>query len=271
MNRMKLATQDKPFFPSRFDEKLRTVQSMGFEAFEVDGKDLIERFDEIKQAIKATGVPICTACGGYRGWIGDFEEEKRQHAINDIGEILKHLAEIGGKGIVVPAAWGMFSKRLPPLIPPRSDEEDRQVLLDSLEKINQVAIETETYLYLEPLNRYEDHMLNKLADAVSLIEEGKFSNVKIVADFFHMNIEEASIEESIREAKDYIGHIHIADSHRYQPGSGHFDFTAAFQALREIDFEGYMVFECRVLGTPEEKAYAKSVQYIKNCLEKCAQ
>ncbi len=263
---MKLATQDKPFFPDRFAEKLQLVKSLGFAAFEVDGKVLVERFDEIKRAIKETGVPVCTACGGYRGWIGDFDEGRRRQAIADISEILKHLAEISGQGIIVPAAWGMFSKRLPPLVPPRSEEEDRKVLLDSLGQINRVAQETGTYLYLEPLNRYEDHMLNKLSDAVSLIEEGKFSNVKVIADFFHMNIEEASIEKSLREAKDHLGHIHLADSHRYQPGDGHLDFVSGFKVLSEIGYDGYMAFECRVLGKPEEEAYRNSVKYIQACL-----
>ncbi|SEM70424.1 sugar phosphate isomerase/epimerase family protein [Lihuaxuella thermophila] len=268
---MRLATQDKPFFPDQFAEKLQFVKSMGFAAFEVDGKVLIERFAEIKQAIRETGVPVCTACGGYRGWIGDFDREKRRQAIADISEILKHVAEIAGQGIIVPAAWGMFSRRLPPLVPPRSEEEDRRILLDSLAQLNRTAQETGTYLYLEPLNRYEDHMLNKLSDAVSLIEEGNFSNVKVTADFFHMNIEEASVEASLRAAQQYIGHIHLADSHRYQPGDGHLDFVSGFKVLHEIGYAGYMAFECRVLGEPAEEAYRKSVKYIQSCLRQAGE
>ncbi|PWK16571.1 sugar phosphate isomerase/epimerase family protein [Tumebacillus permanentifrigoris] len=265
---MRIGTQDKPFFPADFAGKLRTIRLMGFETFEVDGKAVLERFAELKAAIRETGVPISTACGGYQGWIGDFQEERRQQAIAEIGEILKRLAELSGRGIVVPAAWGMFSKRLPPMIPPRSEEQDRQVLLDSLERINRVAQATGTYLYLEPLNRYEDHMINKLSDAVSLLEEGQFSHVKVIADLYHMNIEEASIEDSLRRAQAYLGHIHLADSHRYQPGDGHLDFVSAFQVLQEIEYAGDLVFECRVMGTPEVERYRDSVEYVKRCLER---
>lgn len=262
---MKLATQDKPFFPESMEEKLETVRSLGFDAFEIDGQVLVERFEEVNRAMSKTEVPVVTACGGYRGWIGDFDEEGRKRAIRDIAEILRRLGELEGKGMVVPAAWGMFSKRLPPLVPPRSEEEDRRVLLDSLEQLNRVAKETGTYIYLEPLNRYEDHMLNRLEEAVSLIEEGRFSRVKVTADFFHMNIEEPRIEESILQAKDYIGHVHLADSHRYQPGDGHLDFVPGFMALKEIGYDGYLVFECRVRGNPEE-AYPESVRYIRGLL-----
>jgi sugar phosphate isomerase/epimerase len=39
-------------------------------------------------------------------------------------------------------------------------------------------------------------------------------NLKLLPDTFHMNIEEKSIEESLIEAKQYIGYIHFADSNR---------------------------------------------------------
>lgn len=265
---MKLSTQDKHFFPDDIVEKFETIKSLGFDAYEIDGKQLITNFSDVKLAIKETGLAVSTACGGYEGWIGDFDENKRKKGIEQINDILKHLSEIGGNGIVVPAAWGMFSKRLPPHIPPRSEEEDRIILLNSLLQINKVAEETGTFLFLEPLNRYEDHMINKLSEGVSLIEEGGFSNVKVIADFYHMNIEEANISQSIIDASKHIGHIHLADSHRFQPGDGHLDFLSGLKALKSIGYKEYLAFECRVLGENEEEEYRKSVSYIKSLIEK---
>ncbi|HEY8392613.1 MAG TPA: sugar phosphate isomerase/epimerase family protein [Capillibacterium sp.] len=264
---MKLATQDKPFFPVPLGEKLKAVRRLGFDTFEIDGRVLVENLSEVKTAIKESGVPVETVCGGYRGWIGDFDQEKRATAIAEITRILQALAEINGRGIVVPAAWGMFSKRLPPLVPPRSEEEDREVLLDSLAKLNRVALATGTLIYLEPLNRYEDHMLNTLAAAGALIKAGNFAGVKLTADLFHMNIEEAGIERSIHEAKALLGHVHIADSHRYEPGTGHLDFVPIFKALKDSGYQGQMAFECRVLGEPAAEAYRRSVAFIRACLQ----
>ena len=76
------------------------------------------------------------------------------------------------------------------------------------------------YIYLEPLNRYQDHMLNTLQDAMDIIRRGGFEMVKITADFYHMAIEEDDISRSLTEFRDVIGHIHIAENHRYQPGTG---------------------------------------------------
>lgn len=265
---MKLATQDKPFLGESFDEKFNNALDMGFEAFEIDGRVLIERFEEVKRAIAVTGCRVPTACGGYRGWIGHFEEASRQEAIRDIVEILHHLADVGGVGIVVPAAWGMFSRRLPPLIPPRTEEGDKAALLDSLAQLDAAAQATGTMIYLEPLNRYEDHMLNYVEQAAALVEVGRFTNVKITADLFHMNLEEPDISESLQKVARHLGHVHLADSHRYQPGHGHLDFVTPLKTLKAIGYEGYMSFECRVWAEDEKAAYREAVTHIKRCLSK---
>ena len=42
------------------------------------------------------------------------------------------IAEIGGRLAMTPASYGMFSARLPPFVPPRSAEDDHDVLLEAL-------------------------------------------------------------------------------------------------------------------------------------------
>ncbi len=95
--------------------------------------------------------------------------------------ILEALAEVGGKGIVVPAAWGMFTFRLPPMTSPRSLDGDRKMVSDSLRVLEQVAARTGTVVYLEPLNRYQDHMINTLASACEThhLFSGDFTRVRI--------------------------------------------------------------------------------------------
>jgi sugar phosphate isomerase/epimerase len=257
-------TQDKDFFPQPLGEKFRYLQQMGFDGFEIDGKLLLNNFELVKESVNTTGFPVLTCCGGYEGWIGDFNEDKRQKAIQQISILLQRIAAVGGKGIVVPAAWGMFSLRLPPMVPPRSAEEDEEILLSALQKLNEDAKKNGATVFLEPLNRYEDHMINTLQKASYYIEEGGFSNVSIIADFYHMNIEEAKIEDSIMDHANSIHHIHLADSHRYQPGSGHIDFENGFRALKAINYDGAMTFECRVIGADAEAEYKKSLHFIKN-------
>jgi sugar phosphate isomerase/epimerase len=264
---MYLSTQDKPFFPADFREKFRMVKELGFDAFEIDGRLLAENFTEIAKASAAEGLPVRMVCGGYTGWIGDFSAEKRAACIRDITRILNICGDLGIAGIVVPAAWGMFSLRLPPMIPPRSAVEDRAVLLESLAALDAVADKTSTGIYLEPLNRYENHMILLVEEAVSLIKEGALRHTLVTADFFHMNIEEAHIEQTLSAFSPFIGHIHLASSQRLQPGAGHLDYLGGFRALREKSYDGGFCFECRVQAGDPVQAYRDSVKLIKKYLE----
>ncbi|WP_205439428.1 sugar phosphate isomerase/epimerase family protein [Halobacillus ihumii] len=263
---MKLATQNQSFFPEAISEKFQYIKELGFDAFEIDGKLLVDHKEEIKKAIDETGVVVNAACGGYDGWIGDFSEEKRQNGLEEITEILKALQYVGGKGIVVPAAWGMFTYRLPPMESPRSQEEDWKTVSDSLLYLEKAAEETGTTIFLEPLNRYQDHMINTIADARAYIEENGLQHTKIIGDFYHMNIEEDSLIGSLHANRDLIKHIHIADNHRYQPGTGSIDFEECYAQLRDDNYAGYVTIEGRIRGEHQEEAYKKSIAYLKSLL-----
>ncbi|WP_105596758.1 sugar phosphate isomerase/epimerase family protein [Cronobacter turicensis] len=213
---MKIATQNQAFFPENILEKFRYIKAMGFDGYEIDGKLLVDNLAEVKAAIQETGLPVTTACGGYDGWIGDFIEERRLNGLSQITRILEALEEVGGKGIVVPAAWGMFTFRLPPMKSPRSLAGDRKAVSDSLRYLDEAAARTGTTVFLEPLNRYQDHMINTLADARRYIVEGGLKHVKIIGDFYHMNIEEDNLCRAFHDNRDLLGHVHIAEMISYK-------------------------------------------------------
>lgn len=263
--KMKIGTQNQAFFPENILEKFRYIKEMGFDGFEIDGKLLVNNLEEVKAAIKETGLPVTTACGGYDGWIGDFIEERRLNGLKQIERILEALAEVGGKGIVVPAAWGMFTFRLPPMTSPRSLDGDRKMVSDSLRVLEQVAARTGTVVYLEPLNRYQDHMINTLDDARRYIVENDLKHVQIIGDFYHMNIEEDNLAQALHDNRDLLGHVHIADNHRYQPGSGTLDFHALFEQLRADNYQGYVVYEGRIRAEDPAQAYRDSLAWLRTC------
>lgn len=161
--------------------------------------------------------------------------------------------------------WGMFTFRLPPMTSPRSLDGDRKAVSASLRWLDEVAARTGTTVYLEPLNRYQDHMINTLADARRYIEENGLKHVQIIGDFYHMNIEEDSLTEALHHNRDLLGHVHIADNHRYQPGSGSLDFASLFDQLRADNYQGYVVYECRVRADDPAQAYKDSLTYLREC------
>jgi D-psicose/D-tagatose/L-ribulose 3-epimerase len=96
---------------------------------------------------------------------------------------------------------------------------------------------------LEALNRYETHLLRTLDDAEELRQRIDLPNVELMADVFHMNIEEDSIPAALRRHAGHIVHVHLADNQRREPGSGQLDFGAVFAALDAADYAGAMAME----------------------------
>jgi sugar phosphate isomerase/epimerase len=81
-----------------------------------------------------------------------------------------------------------------------------------------------------------------------------------------MHIEEPNSAATLRAVGDCIGHVHLADNTRKEPGSGDIDFHAIMAALKSVGFTGYMAFECGLSG-PAEEALPRSVEYLKRCIE----
>jgi sugar phosphate isomerase/epimerase len=159
----------------------------------------------------------------------------------------------------------MFTYRLPPMVSPRSQAGDRLAVSDSLRYLDDVAARTGTTVFLEPLNRYQDHMINTLADARAYIEDNQLKHTQIIGDFYHMSIEEDDISLAFHQNRDLLGHVHIAENHRYQPGSGSIDFKKHFDQLRADGYDGYIVYEGRIRAEDPAKAYQQSLHYLRSC------
>jgi sugar phosphate isomerase/epimerase len=124
------------------------------------------------------------------------------------------------------------------------------VLIEALSELGEHAEREGAAVFLEPLNRYEDHMVNRLEQAAAINREVGSRAVRIMADTFHMSIEEDDLAASIRSTADLIGHVQLGDSGRLQPGVGHLDWPALMAALREIRYDGWLAMECGIRGDP---------------------
>ena len=112
----------------------------------------------------------------------------------------------------------------------------------------------QVFLY-EPLNRYETNLFNRLADTAAWLRTLRTRNVRILADLFHMNIEEADLAAAIHDAADLIGHVHFADSNRRAVGLGHTDIARVHAALDKIGYDGFLSAE--ILPLPDAETAAR--------------
>ncbi len=112
--------------------------------------------------------------------------------------------------------------------------------MDALQQCSAAAEAAGVRLALEPINRYETTLINTWPQGLDLIERVGSPAFGLLLDTFHMNIEEPSIEGSLRACGDRIFHFHVADSNRWPPGSGHLDFARILGVLQDIGYQGYV-------------------------------
>lgn len=135
-------------------------------------------------------------------------------------------------------------------------------LLEVCDYANQKGVK----LLLEPVNRYETNIINSINDARQVIDKYKLHNVvKILADAFHMNIEEVDMEEALAINADYIDALHCADSNRYAPSMGHTDFATL---ISKLDRQKVKYLGAEILPWPDsEKAAKTAFTTLKSIIE----
>jgi sugar phosphate isomerase/epimerase len=262
---MRLAIQENLAPGRTLIEKLERIEAYGFEGLEVWGSDLPQRLKEVKDALSTSKVKLSTVCAGYGGDLLGADRKTRETAIEGLKERLKMCAELGGVGVITVPTFG--GPKIPDLYPwhPNVRDVERHILIEECKIIGGYAEEVGSYVLLEPLNRYETHFINRLQQAVDICKASGKEHVKIMADFFHMSIEEADIPKSIEEAAGYILHVHLADSNRLLPGYGHTDFKSGFTALKKIGYKNFMALECGIPGDPG-KELPKCVNYLRSLI-----
>lgn len=140
--------------------------------------------------------------------------------------------------------------------PPTEAERDNiaRVLEAAAKRCREKGLE----LGLEPVNRYENHIINTGAQCAAMIERVGAGNMFVHLDTYHMNIEEAGAANGILACRDTLKYIHLSESHRGVPGTGTCDWDEIFGALAAIGFTGGMALESFV-NVPPRIAAALSV------------
>jgi sugar phosphate isomerase/epimerase len=176
----------------------------------------------------------------------DSSPEKRQAAL----EFILVMVKLGGQ-IGAPAILGSMQGKWGGEV---SKEQALVWLADALQTIGEAAAAYGVPFIYEPLNRYETNLINRLSDGVDFLSSRKITNVTLLADLFHMNIEETHLGDALRYAHSYLGHVHWADSNRQAMGLGHTEVLPIVDALREIGYRGYLSAEIFPLPDPESAA-----------------
>jgi sugar phosphate isomerase/epimerase len=258
-----LSTQPAQFqaatFKGDLDKNLARIASFGYNGVELAIRD--PKLIDVQQLSKLVGeyklqVP---AIGTGQAWgeeglsFTDPDPLVRAAAIERIKSHIPLALQFNAV-IIIGLVRGIIKTGV-------SQEQGYSWLVEALKECSLAAAPHGVRLALEPINRYETSLINNATQGLALIESVGAENFGLLLDTFHMNIEEASIEDSIKQCGNRIFHFHVADSNRWYPGNGHLDFQSILTALFRSGYQGFVSGEFLPHPDPETAAQ-KSIHYL---------
>jgi D-psicose/D-tagatose/L-ribulose 3-epimerase len=224
---------------------IEKTADLGFDGVEIfiDDPPAIDTA-AIRRAVddRGLGITCCSIVGPDRHLISD-DPGIRQNALDYLRAAADVTAEVGADTFCGPlyAGVGVLAGR------PRTDTEWQRAVEGLSEAADHAADRGVTFA-LEPLNRFETYFINTAEDCVALVEEIGRPNVRVHLDTFHMGIEEKDLADAIRTAGPLLWHVHCSENDRGTPGTGHTEWDEVFAALRDVNYNRWLVIESFVLG-----------------------
>ena len=239
-------------FEGDFVESMRRARRMGYDAVEIHtpDPDTLE-IDRLRAACEELDMFIATLgtgmiYGKYGLYLMDEDEVRQARIVN----MVKHYVDIA-KSIGSKVTIGSIKGNVP-------KGADRQKCLEimgkCMQEISDYAGKQGVKILLEATNHFENNVLNTGREVREFIEKYALANVQALMDSFHINIEERSVTVGLKDAGQYLGHIHFGDNIRWYPGSGAFNLDAFCQGIREIGYDGVVSVEAFPLPDGETAA-----------------
>ncbi|WP_295018409.1 sugar phosphate isomerase/epimerase [Tabrizicola sp.] len=174
-------------------------------------------------------------------------------AIEQLTRSLDKAAEMGAEALSG-VTYGGIGQRTG--LPPTMEEYDN--IAKALAAAARHAKKLGIAFGIEPVNRYENHLINTGWQAKWMIEKVGADNIFIHLDTYHMNIEEKGAGNGILDARDHLRYIHLSESDRGTPGMGTCDWDEVYATLAAIGFKGGLAMES-FINMPPEVGYGLAV------------
>lgn len=173
----------------------------------------------------------------------------REASIEQMKRNLEWCAMMGASGNVINtslhSAWPAK-----PLAPVADKEPYFEKIADCLKSITKTAQDLDVRIATEISNRFEGFIITTVAEMRHIMDLVGSEYLGITFDNFHMNIEEDSIEESVRMAGDKIFHVHLGEANRKLPGQGKMiDWDLFFGELKNTGYDRMLMVEPFVIHT----------------------
>ncbi len=233
---------------------LGKLAQLGYDGVELMTRDP-SRLDgrQIKRLLSENGLQLVGLCTGHvygedrLGLVGP-DPENCEQAMTRLKSFVDFAAEFFGAGtmINIGRARGIGLASDPAGTWQRAEE--------AFQELADYARPYGIRWVLEPINVLQASYIHTSQDGIAMVRRVNRPNFGLMLDTYHMNIEDVSIYDSFREAREYCWLVHFADNNRKWPGSAHLDFEGIVAVLGEIGYVGYVSLEILPWPDPDTAA-----------------
>ena len=253
-------------------EVLETIAEAGYDGVDMDAEpDRIDRkrFHEVRDLAFSLGLKVPALLGAWAPWhcgeqrdLCSTDEAVRMRGVGYAKRSVDLAAEFEDPPLFELCACPIENEY--PLSSTPIETLHTQ-FIRSAREVAEYAAPKNVNITIEPVNKFEAHpgYLNSIPEAQRVIDEVGMDNLGVQADFYHMNMADGPIIETLQSVGSRLMHIHLAESNRAILGTGHLDFVGIAKNLQEMNFTGYLSMDS-VPAKPDWKTVVQqAISYMK--------
>ena len=189
-------------------EIVEQIKEIGYDYIELSLADMMalseSDFGKLKNRLLDSGI-MCEACNNFfpASMRLTGNEADMDRAMEYVERSLSMVSGLGVDSVVFGSAG---ARNIPEGFP---RDSAWQQIVELLRAIAPIAERHGLTIVIEPLNRHESNTVNTVREGLELAEDVDRSNVKLVADFYHLMLEKEDPGVILR-AGDYIQHVHFS-------------------------------------------------------------
>ena len=189
-------------------EIVEQIKEIGYDYIELPLADMMalseSDFGKLKNRLLDSGI-MCEACNNFfpASMRLTGNEADMDRAMEYVERSLSMVSDLGVDSVVFGSAG---ARNIPEGFP---RDSAWQQIVELLRAIAPIAERHGMTIVIEPLNRHESNIVNTVREGLKLAEDVARSNVKLVADFYHLMLEKEDPGVILR-AGDYIQHVHFS-------------------------------------------------------------
>jgi len=177
-----------------------------------------------------------------------------------LGELAHMCHDLGGHLMV------LGSPQQRNLLPGVTHDQAMDLAADCLRQAMPRLVDYGVTLAVEPLGPAEGDFLLTAELGAELCRLVDSPNCRLHLDVKAMSTESIPIPALIKQHAHLLAHFHANDPNRRGPGMGEVDFVPIFQALREIDYQGWVSVEVFDYTPGVEALARESMENMQACM-----